>query len=60
MILWQEKAGARYLYYVLSLAWLLELILPPPAVYQPVVIPLQPEPKPKPKSKPKLDTCTMY
>ena len=29
MMLWQEKAGARYMYSVLSLVWLLELILPP-------------------------------
>ena len=29
MMLWQEKAGARYMYYVLSLAWLPELILTP-------------------------------
>ena len=36
MMLWQEKAGAYYMYYVLSPAWLLELIQPPP-------------PKPKPK-----------
>ena len=28
--LWHEKAGARYIYYVLSLAWLLELIHPLP------------------------------
>ena len=26
MMLWQAKAGARHMYYVLSLAWLLELI----------------------------------
>ena len=30
MMLWQKKAGAHYIYYVLSLAWLLELIHPPP------------------------------
>ena len=31
MMLWQDKAGARYMYYVLSLVWLLELNLPPPS-----------------------------
>ena len=31
MMLWQEKAGARYMYYVPSLAWLPELSLPPPS-----------------------------
>ena len=30
MMLWQEKAEARYMYYVLSLAWLIELIPPLP------------------------------
>ena len=30
MMLWHEKAGAWYMYYVLSLAWLLELIHPLP------------------------------
>ena len=30
MMLWQEKAGARYMYYVLSLAWPRELIHPHP------------------------------
>ena len=30
MMLWDEKVGARYMHYVLSLAWLLELILLPP------------------------------
>ena len=29
MMLWQEIAGARYMYYVQSLSWLLELILFP-------------------------------
>ena len=29
MMLWQEKAGARYMYYVLSLEWLLERIPSP-------------------------------
>ena len=31
MMLWHEKAGDRYMYYVLSLdlVWLLERILPP-------------------------------
>ena len=29
MMLWQEKSGVRYMYYVLILAWLLELINPP-------------------------------
>ena len=29
IMLWQEKAGARYMYYLLILAWLLELIQPP-------------------------------
>ena len=27
-MMWHEEAGARYMYYVLSLAWLLELIHP--------------------------------
>ena len=30
MMLWHEKAGARYVYYVLSLVWPLELIHPLP------------------------------
>ena len=30
MMLWHEEAGARYMYYVLRLAWLLELIHPLP------------------------------
>ena len=30
MTLWQGKAGAHYMYYVLSLAWLLEVISPNP------------------------------
>ena len=34
MMLCQEKAGARYMYYVLSLAWLLELIRPLPLLAQ--------------------------
>ena len=28
MVLWQEEAGARYMYHVMSLAWVLELIVP--------------------------------
>ena len=28
MVSWHEKAGARHMYYVLSLSWLLELIHP--------------------------------
>ena len=44
MVLWQEKAGARYMYYVLSLAWLLEQIQP---------LPLQPKPKPEYEPEPK-------
>ena len=31
MMLWQEKAGARHMHYVMSLVWPLELIQPPPA-----------------------------
>ena len=49
-MLWQEKAGARYMYYVLSLAWLRELTplpLPNPSPIR------NPNPKPKPKPKPK-------
>ena len=38
MMLWQEKAGARYMYYVLSLAWLLELIHLPPSQPKPCVV----------------------
>ena len=30
MMLWHEKAGARYMFYVLSLGWLLELFHPLP------------------------------
>ena len=30
MMLWHETAGARYMYFVLSLSWLLELIHPLP------------------------------
>ena len=34
MMLWQQRAGARYMHYVLSLAWLLELTPPrlPPSL----------------------------
>ena len=32
MLLWYDEAGARYMYYVLSLAWPLELIQPLPVL----------------------------
>ena len=69
MMLWQEKAGARYMYYVLSLAWLLELIPPHPSlslnVLSRVVIaepttPLQLKPKPFLSSAVIADTADIH
>ena len=46
MMLWQEKAGARYMYYIPSLAWLLEQIPLHPNLSLSLSLSLQPLPQP--------------